>query len=502
MIESFDQDLITQLFQNNDTSVYKLDLILQQYSEYNSNSSSFVVDLNTFFNKNINNYTLMQESLDDINNLVLKPYTTDKVIKIDRSPLNSINIATKTLAIDITYNDLQNKSAFTNTQNPNAALNTFNALINDPNINNCKGSVFYDNYCNNYMLNLLILTCSNKFLNNQLLDASFLQNYTNSKTNPDDLVSAINQIKNYFTNTFNNLANLLQIQLDKIIASYETLHVNLIFDLNPGNDKFSNQLFYKIKNAMVLSTMEVYNNIINSTSYIDMSILILPYDSKLQKFTLNTYNANLLYTQMAVDLFIKSSYPIVHFCLINSLIKQYKIRGDFVNIRLGFLAKLNYTYKIANKIEDLSNATSKFITSSINNYFLALKDLTPTNLNNKLKAVHDLSNQVQDISHNINDLTVKTDNDKIVLKNIIVNNKVLEKRLWWRKFWFWFLFWFVLIKLILFFISIILYSVFLKNNQNVSSERLKMIYLFDCIFMLSVLLLIIIIRFFINLIKK
>ena len=491
MIEAFDQNLITQLFQNNDNSVYKLDLILQQYSEYNT-SSQFVVDLETFFKKNINSYSLIQEYLSDINILISNPYTNNP-IKINRSPLNRVNVIEKTLAIDVSYNSSQNKSAFNNNQNPNAALSVVNDLQKKDIINNCSNTTFYDNYCNNYMLKLFASACFNKFSNNQLLDQSFLQTHTNPSTNPTDLVSAINEVKNLFSSKSDiftiNFSNLLQNQLNLIIAASPTININLIYDLNPG--KFNNQLFYKLKNSMVLATMVAYNNVINNIKYTDTTTIILPYNSNTQKFTLTTYNANLLFAQMAVDLYIKSSYPIVHFCLIDSLLKQYKIRGDFINIRLGYLAKLNYSYKFANYIEVINNSKTKVITSNINNYFLALKDLTPTNLNDQLKTVHDLSNQVQNISENIKDLTAKVDNDKIMLKNLIVNNEALEKKLWWRKFWFWYLFWWLLVQII--FIGILL---FINNN------KFGLYALWHCISIIIFLLLIKIIQFILNVMSK
>lgn len=80
--------------------------------------------------------------------------------------------------------------------------------------------------------------------------------------------------------------------------------------------------------------------------------LIYEDDNKIDLFT----------RKLVVDMFIKSCYPLIHYDMVDILMKRYIELGDFVNARFGLLAKSLFTFNMVNTIVSLVTSLTSGMT--------------------------------------------------------------------------------------------------------------------------------------------
>ena len=156
---------------------------------------------------------------------------------------------------------------------------------------------------------------------------------------------------------------------------------------------------------------------------------------KSQYFNVGETPAISLYFKMiAIDTYIKSSKHLMLYDYICCLTETYIEFGDFINSRLGLLAKVIYTYYYANNINNTyKTANSSTDKTDIVTIVTNLKNYL-TNINGTSSAVdlhiglHDKSNKVVSQNETVQSLSKQIKQNQLAMRNVIYNTGTLRKQ--------------------------------------------------------------------------
>ena len=138
-------------------------------------------------------------------------------------------------------------------------------------------------------------------------------------------------------------------------------------------------------------------------------------------FSRETTDAEIMYfKRILVDTFLKTSYPYIQLLLIDLLMKIYATTGDYINVRLGLLAKMMFVHNFITNLDSLSlGPVSQRIFTYINDL------LTQLNNSNKIEEVlaelHQMSKKAVVSSHMLEQVKKDIAQNQINLGNISKN---------------------------------------------------------------------------------
>lgn len=217
-----------------------------------------------------------------------------------------------------------------------------------------------------------------------------------------------------------------------ILNTSAAMNSNYLTDFKVGG--FTTKFYYNLRLAMLdkLDVKNIYNVI--------------------------DQNEVLYFKKIAIDLFLKSAFPLVHMMLQQAMLEWYASLGDYVNVRVVVLAMSYYVFYTMKRIYNLASTMpvsngqltstqsrdfntlfSKLITYISNNNKI---DVTSnTNANEEMKkliiGLHDLSRTVTDQNSDIQKLKESIKNNQLAMRNVLFNIEVKRKERSWASFEFW-----------------------------------------------------------------
>jgi hypothetical protein len=194
------------------------------------------------------------------------------------------------------------------------------------------------------------------------------------------------------------------------------------------------------------------------------------------------------FNKLVTDVYIKCSYPLLQYIFISSMMKQYMLKGDFVNTRLALFSKVNLilyitsvlslviqnfanngNYATVNQNELSSIATMlNDILSKLNMYIENMNniDMTSPNANADdeiakiIQRLREMSNEVQSDSKEIGEIQKSIETSRLAIRNVLYNLTIIESKRKLRLIEFWIAF-SVLVLLIVSCVALLL----LKQEQ-------------------------------------
>jgi t-SNARE complex subunit (syntaxin) len=221
---------------------------------------------------------------------------------------------------------------------------------------------------------------------------------------------------------------------------------------------------------------------------------------KSQYFNVGENPAISLYFKMiAVDLYIKSSKYLMAYDYISCLTDTYVEYGDFINSRLGLLAKVIYTYYYANDINSTyktSGSSTDIVTivtivTNLKNYL--------TNINGSSSAVdlhvglHDKSNKVVSQNETVQSLSKQIKQNQLAMRNVIYNTGTLRKQYQYKMVEF-----IILIMILIIIITVSCVLLFLETEEN----GFKTYVLYICGITVLIILILSLAKIISNIVKK
>lgn len=157
---------------------------------------------------------------------------------------------------------------------------------------------------------------------------------------------------------------------------------------------------------------------------------------------------NYFIRKLLSDLYIKTAYPMIHFHLLSVMMKVYMEKGDFINARFAMLAKCTFTYYFMRQL----------VTGLEPNIGVSVRNDVPINIINYIKRnnkgkfngsskdeniasimveLHEISNQVVDISQSSNILQQSIEENQLNFRNITAAIKAREGEYKWKVIQYW-----------------------------------------------------------------
>lgn len=224
-----------------------------------------------------------------------------------------------------------------------------------------------------------------------------------------------------------SLSNAADVSMKTIVETHANLKldkkdiVTSIRYLDDFKMRFSGPLYYRLKNHML-------NNIKMPPRF---SIEALDNDKKYAEYL----------KMLAVDVYIKTCYPVIIYYYISNMAQTYAKLGDFVNARVALLAKVMYTYffvKAATKNymeqQGLQAADSQEMANKISAIYTILNDYlhkmnnSDISITKIIKKNHKISNEVVDKNMSIQELQQSIRRNQLALRNVLYNVDELKKK--------------------------------------------------------------------------
>jgi len=141
--------------------------------------------------------------------------------------------------------------------------------------------------------------------------------------------------------------------------------------------------------------------------------------------------------KLLADIYLKTSYPIINYYFISSLQEKYEKKGDFINSRIAFLAKVFFFYYFVLSIKDVYGittgdnlATLTAVVTNINNFLTAINNV-PIQGNesaNIIASLHNKSNDVIENGKNMSHMRRAIQQNQLGMRNIIERSDIVDKR--------------------------------------------------------------------------
>ena len=239
----------------------------------------------------------------------------------------------------------------------------------------------------------------------------------------------------------------------------QQLYVNIVSSITSFFDSFFTNTMGSEKNVDLRSYITNLGNNHNSTFYFSLRTAIvnnLNKPAQSSSCSLNLSNddgsdVQLYMYKIIADTFIKIAFPLIQYLFMDCLMKYYMGQGDFINVRLGLIAKL---YFIGHMTVQLTYAIQNIIPGSIdNNSLLAAQHemgdviahftLYINNMNNidmtpgadQTKELNHIQEQLTTLSRSVAqdstaNITAQHDsqNMRLVVRNIDYNTQIKRRQ--------------------------------------------------------------------------
>ena len=198
---------------------------------------------------------------------------------------------------------------------------------------------------------------------------------------------------------------------------------------------------------------------------------------KLPNGTINSKNNNvILYFKMfAVDLYLKTCYPVLAYDYIKCMMNLYISYGDFINSRIALLAKVMFTYYFIQRIVknytvgSQVKAYSELLTGIVTRLDWYIQHINQIDMTGKktdmLKTIardlHTTSNTVVDKNTQVQKLKKEITNNQLAMRNVIFNTSELKKQYTSKLIEV-----FILVFILIILITICSIMLFLATDQN------------------------------------
>ena len=149
--------------------------------------------------------------------------------------------------------------------------------------------------------------------------------------------------------------------------------------------------------------------------------------------------------RILVDTFLKSSYPLVQFLIIDTIVNHYSNLGDYVNTRWGVLAKSMFVYRFVTMLNS-NTGDSHGYDALISSFTKSLEKFNDTvNIPKILNEVHTMSKQVVSTSQTLEQIKSEIEKNKINLGNVSENIRGVRAEFHYKVTEFWLVFSFILV---------------------------------------------------------
>jgi len=408
---------------NTNNAVYHVDTFLFNLANTTSATpnkiESQTISANTF--KKLNNITFKSENLeqadiraseistksdDDYNSTTTIPETTDpNIIKLK----NSANKEYVRLTLNQSSTEFVDLTALKQSITDNIHSNTLDTKSNTK--------------MNEYMRDIFTGTSKYFFKNGVIYIRSIANDQSTYYLQAIYYLGTLSNSK--FNLLFDDIQNTTKITLYKIVKAKIAEYIN--FNKTNKDPKTQKKITENFIVNLLNFNGPVYYKLRNDT--------IKAFTVKSQYFNIAENQAVISYFKMiAIDLYIKTSYNLIVYDYISCLTETYIEYGDFINSRLGLLAKVIYTNYFVNKI----NTTYKPSQSSenIQDIVTIVSNLQEylSNINSKAKAadlhidLHNKSNQVVDKNQTVQSLSKQIRQNQLAMRNVIYNTATLRKQ--------------------------------------------------------------------------
>ncbi len=154
-------------------------------------------------------------------------------------------------------------------------------------------------------------------------------------------------------------------------------------------------------------------------------------------------NSQNYFIQQAVDLYIKTCYPVILYDYMDCMLELYSQYGDFVNARIALLAKIMFTHYIVKIIGELyseegnvTNTNIDLLTQIGSNLTYYIKNINNIDMSykdtNMMKTIvtdlHATSSKVVNQNTIVQTLKEEIKNNQLSLRNVLANAKDLRKQ--------------------------------------------------------------------------
>lgn len=248
--------------------------------------------------------------------------------------------------------------------------------------------------------------------------------YDSNTTRSPSFESAMKILSSLDTENKNKIHELLSEKLEGILAQIEYLDdMTIIFkNFNPGSSNGFKSPFYFLLRTLLIKQFEIPSG-------------LLPF---------NISNTDGIYLKKAlIESYLKTSYPFVQFSIINAMTKKNAAKGDYVNTRLGFLAKLVFVYQFIKNVEKtgMSNDASQSIYGFIIKIFKQLED--SVKIPEIARGLHLMSEQAVNTTRTLEEVKKEIASSQISLGNIVNNVEGVESQYHGKVVEFWIVFGFI-----------------------------------------------------------
>lgn len=479
-----------------DAGAYKVDKIINDLFGEASTSSTYIDRTN--YIKPVSsaelNYKVKIASEEEVNKMQRKPgfvglyksninnntsckYTNDTNLTLNN--LSSTQITEQINNLDISFNithgsTTDNQTTFSNTFKNNLDADLKNKsdevrnLIADTDISNIEAQKIH-NSVGDYLNGVLVSISKTKIkgfttvVSEDLTITLMTTDVNTSNQNAKDIQTAgITNIKNIINDDF-KLISLFVLDTNTQFPSIRTVIKQYFYSI-VYNDIYKLYATSPTTDTNANTEIDKYKQLLKSFSYTTLATPYTytsdsgnSYNEKLEIFISNNFeidpkicyeqdNMRYLLTKLLLTkIFLYTCGPLIQYDFIDVLYQLYSQRGDFINTRLAYLAKINY---VNNFIVKLSGGTSEntsiytLIYNNITSYLELINKMMNRNLN-PIDSVIKIINNLQEKSDNVVSSSRKLEfiknnikNNQITLRNVIQSVEDEKSAVFWRTFEF------------------------------------------------------------------
>lgn len=303
-------------------------------------------------------------------------------------------------------------------------------IINNIYVQNVDTQLHKDNKkFDRYMMDIISPICMKKFSNTIALITS-QTGITNQSQFPD-FMNTIKRLQQLNNSQKAVLFSMIVGQAQKILGQIfvkkakerTVLGMKMINDLKFGGTNFTRPTFYQLREGLMQS--------------MSIPAIVLKMDS----FSMEQYVKNIL-----ADIFIVTSYPLIHYMVLDSIELVATNYGKLVNQRLAVLAKVFFTNSYVtflrenifevnrSRISDVQKYEELFnvIEAKLNQYLNYTSEVFQNSngakydLNKIILQVHGMSSVVEQKASSIKTIKTESSSNQMALRTIIENEKSIE----------------------------------------------------------------------------
>lgn len=424
MDNNYYQNYLKYLYESSDnksSAVYNVDTLLFSYT--NSSTIPTNIDLKSFFNK-VTGITYRSENAVDVQNRLNAPDGS----KYSPLPLgNSFgdDAPNYEVKLEVARGNVMDPSVIKSIVDETTTIINNEMRTNDI-VRNSNDITKSHKAFDNYMRGILNAVSTQMMISSM----RFLYPITGvTKVGPaldDAVTTVVNGLSSSKKrNAIDLVSGVVQKTLADILAPMQNIRTDIMIDFNNNSSGFTSPLFYLLRSKSI------------SNLYFPPNILSEDNDQVL-----------IYIKKVMVDMYMRLSFPVLHYDFIDGLMKKYAASGDFVNVRIALLAKIFLTYYFVSYIYDnifIPNeqslapdvaksyrSTLDNIQSKLNSYLTSINNIDVSGspgknpLGDIITELHKLSSDVVVQSKDINGVKEEIQTNQLALRNLISNLELMR----------------------------------------------------------------------------